>query len=407
MARSEYRTWLSLDEWATIIGINPLNFNQLASNSFPQNNVCGDIFFQMDWQHSDRIGRDTIAMYIQQAEDAISREVGYNLMPDWTLEERLPYPRPSFPESFNLWGVNPRGMFKSVELRKGHVISGGTRAKTAIIVGTPYVRSDDDADGFLETCRIITATTVTDANEIHLYYPGHNGEDAWEIRPIKVSIGGGNATIIFKIWQVAAENAMDTFDIKPLDADVAGSYETVVDVYRVYNDPSVQLQFLWENDPSLNCCGSCVACQMSSQYGCFHLRDERLGFIVPAPGTWNTTDQQFDGAEWDACREPDQVKVWYYSGWRDQHLLRPYAELSPRWKRAIAFYAASLFEREVCGCSNVNQFIGKWRRDAAFSSMQEGGFSVTPDQAANKLGTSMGALYAWREIQRNGEKVNK
>ena len=61
----------------------------------------------------------------------------------------------------------------------------------------------------------------------------------------------------------------------------------------------------------------------------------------------------------------------------------------------------------MCGCSNVNQFIEKWRRDAAFSSQEEGGFTVTAEIAANRLGTSMGALYAWRKINQNGVRVNK
>lgn len=402
MARSDIRTWLPLDEWAQILGFHPLFFNQLASNNFPSTS-CGDVFFQQDWQNADRIGRDTIAMAIQQAEQNIAKEAGFNLLPDWTTEERLSYPRPAFPESTNVYGINPRGFMKSVELTRGHIISGGVRAKSTITIAAPYVRSDDDSDGFLETCTVTVPTTVTDENEIHLYYPGLNADDGWEIRPIKVTLSGGNAIIQFKIWQIASANAFDTFNVQTLDADNVNSYEASVDVYRVYNDPSTQVQFLWEGDPSG--CGSCVACEMGSQAGCFHLRDARLGLAVPSPGSWDASTQSFTSAEFSACREPDQVKFWYYSGYRDLSLSRPNVELAPRWKYAIAYYAASLFEREVCGCSNVNQFIGKWRRDAAFSSMQEGGFSLTPDQAANRLGTTMGAFYAYREVQRM--RVNK
>ena len=88
-------------------------------------------------------------------------------------------------------------------------------------------------------------------------------------------------------------------------------------------------------------------------------------------------------------------------------LTRPYVELSPVWKYAIAYFAASKFERSVCGCSNVNQFIEKWRRDGAFTSQQEGGFTMTAELAANRLGTSMGALYAYRTIHQNGMRINK
>jgi len=62
MARSDIRTWLPLDEFAQIIGLDPLGFNGLHSPTLQRNTVCGDVFFQQDWQHSDRLGRDTIAM---------------------------------------------------------------------------------------------------------------------------------------------------------------------------------------------------------------------------------------------------------------------------------------------------------------------------------------------------------
>lgn len=406
MASSPHRTWLPLDEFAQIIGISPLGFNQLSKPAIlPSTIACGEVFFQNTWQHADRVGRDDIAMAIQEAEQEISKEVGFNLMPDWELDERRPYPRNYRPESYGD-ALNIRGMNKSVETAKGHVISGGIRAKTLIQAGANITRSDVDADTFQETATVVVATAITDTNEIHLFYPAQNGDDAWEIRPIKVAISGGNATITFKIWQVAAANQMNSLAGKVLDPDQASSFETTVDVYRVYNDPSTQLSMLWEGE---SCCAdsSCTACQFGAQSGCFHTRDPRIGFIVPVPATWDSANNQFTDAYWSACREPDMVRLWYYSGYIDRHLPRPYAELATFWKYAVAYFAASKFDRPVCGCSNVAQFVAKWRLDAAFSSMQDGGFSTTAEQSGNRLGTTMGALYAYRQTQRPGVKVNK
>lgn len=407
MARASTRTWLSLDRFAQIIGIHPLNFNQLSSNTLIPNNVCGDAFFQHDWQHSDRLGRETIAMAIRQAEMEITQEAGYNLMPEWTVDERLAYPHPAVPGAFGS-SLNPNWLGKSVETRRGHVISGGIRTKTLIEAGASIARQDDDVDNYAETCVVNVATTVTDANEIRAYYPGKSGDDTWEIRPIRVSISGGFANIQFYAWQISAANQMEAINPEVLDADDATSYETTIDVYRLYNDPQTQAQFLWEDCSSSNgdCCGGCVACQFGSQNGCFKTRDPRMGFVVPSPGTWNSTDSQFDYAEWSACREPDQVRLWYYSGYRDSTLARPYADLAPYWEYAIAYYACSKFERPVCGCSNVNQFVEKWRTDIAFSS-EAGSYVSTPEMLANRLGTSVGAIYAWKRIQQNGMRVNK
>lgn len=407
MARADVITWLPLDRWAEIIGVNPLHFNQLASTSLLPNNVCGDAWFQYSWQHSDRVGRYDIALAIQAAEKEIAQEVGYNLLPDWTTEERLSYPKPGQPGVYDLSGVNAYGMMKSMELRKGWVISGGVKTKTLIEAGAAVVRADNDGDGYAETCTVTSPTSVTDANDVRCFYPGKSGNDFWEIRPVGVVISGGNAVITFKVWQIVAAAQMEAINADVIDAENAANYETTVDVYRVYNDQSTQVQFVWESSPAVDCCGTCVACQLSTQAGCFHLRDERLGMVASAPASWNSTDQKFDVAEWSACRAPDQVRYWYYSGWQNKSLSRPKVQMDPYWEMAVAFFAAAKLDRSVCGCSNVQQFIDKWRRDAAFSSQEEGGWTVTPELMANKLGTTMGAIYAYKQVHRNGIRIIK
>jgi len=409
MAVSETKTWLSLDEWAKVIGINPLHFNGLSSTNF-NNTVCGDVWFQYAWQNSDRIGREEVAQAIHEAEAVISKEVGYNLIPDWTIEERLDYRRPIVTGVFNLSGTNPRGLLKSVELRKGHVISGGVRAKTAIELGSAVVRTDQNGDGYSELCTVTVITTVTDANEIHAYYVGKSGADRWEIRPIDVSISVGVATITFNSWQIVVNTALDTLDAVAIDGDAVGSYETTIDVYRVYNDPATQVQFMWENAPGLTCCSTCAACTLGTQAGCFHLRNPRLGIAVPAPASWDSTNEEFNISEWTACREPDQVRFWYYSGYQDKSIDRYNVVMSNYWKYAVSFYAASLLDRSVCGCSNVNQFIERWRFDMMTSTYGNGvgvSINLTTEQLANRLGTTRGALYAWKRINQEGVRIIK
>ena len=408
MARSEIKTWLSLDEWSEIIGLNPLHFNSLHSDLF-DNNACGSVWFQYAWQNADRVGRDDLAMVIQEAEMEISQECGYNLIPDWTIEERLPYTQPIVPGVYNAYGTNPRGMFKSVELRKGHVICGGMRAKTLVgLRSCAVVRSDPNGDTYPELCTVTAVTTVTDPNEIHIYYTGHDGDDAWEIRPINVVISAGVATITFKSWQIVDEHTITDMPGAAVDGDDVANYETAVDVYRVYNDPATQVQFLWENSPDMSCCSTCTACLLGSAAGCFHLRDPRLGIAVPAPATWDAATETFTTGEWTECREPDQVRFWYYSGYQDKNINRYNVRMAPYWKYAVAYFAASKLERPVCGCSNVNQFIDRWRTNAMVNSEQSGvTINITPDQLANRLGATMGAIYAWKQINRNSMRISK
>lgn len=399
------KTWLSLGRWAEIMGINPFNFNQLDASSFFPSIQCGEIFFEFSWQHADRVGRQDICDAIQQAESEMVAEAGFNFMPDWTAEERLEYPHPGMPGVYGVGGTNPRGMLKSVEAKRGYIISGGIRTKTLLQAAVPIVRSDVDGDSYNETCTVVTPVTFTDTNEVHIYYPSQDGDDSWEIRPIKVAISGGNATITFKVWLVPLATKLFEANAQPLDANNIANFETTVDVYRVYNDPSTQLQFMWEPDEMD--CTTGTSSQFSTQAGSFHLRDDRLGILVPAPGAWDAATSSFLTADWAVSRDPDQVRLWYYSGYIDRNLPRPYAELSPYWEYAIAYFAASKLDRPVCGCSNINEFVNKWRRDAAFSSMEEGGFKITAEEAANKLGTSAGALYAYKQIHRNGVRIIK
>ncbi len=403
MARADIKTWLSLDEWGKILGINPLSLNQLFSTNLFPNNNCEGVFFSEAFNNSDRVSRYDLALAIQAAEQEISQEVGFNLLPDWTYDERLAYPRPGQPGFFGAWGTNPQGYYKTVEALRGKLISGGVKAKTLIQAGATVTRTDVDVDNYAETATVIVATTLTDINEIHAYYPAQSGSDLWEIRPISVAISGGFATITFKSWQISAANQQGSLDPQPMDAALPASYETTVDVYRVYNDPASQVTFLWEGGG----CGTCAACQFGTQDGCFHLRDARIGILAPAPGTWSASTSEFTSTEWSVCREPDQVKLYYYSGNIDYTLPRPYVEMSPYWKNAVAFYAASKLDRPVCGCSNVGEYIEKWRRDAMLSSEPLGNMTITPEFASNRLGTSAGALYAYRRIHQNGIRVNK
>lgn len=401
-------TWLPLDRWGQIVGINPLHLNQLFSDTMFNNNVCGEGFFQDSFHHSDRVGRNDILYAIQQAEREIADEVGYNLIPDWTIDERMQYPRPGFSGVYNMYGTNPRGMGKSIELPRGQVISGGQRVKALLSAAVAIVRTDVDGDGYSEKCTVTLATSVTDANQIRVYHVGQDGDDGYEIRPIKVSISAGVATITFKAWQAVDVTLQEQLDSSPLDASLAASYETTCDIYQVYNDPQTQAELLWEGSPYVTGgCGVCSACQGSAQAGCIHIRDQRMGFVVPSPGTWNASTNLFDYAELDACREPDQVRLWYLSGNADMTRLRPYAEMDPYWEKAVAYYAASKLDRPVCGCSNVSQFIDMWRSDITFADDKSSFQNVTPEMAGNRFGTSRGAIFAWRSVHRNGKRINK
>lgn len=411
MARADTPTWLPLDTWAKIMGANPLYFNGLSSNTLFPGTQCGTPWQQFSWQNAGQVARDDLAYAIREAERKIAGEVGYNLIPDWTVDERIPTTRPADPTLFSGNGLNVRGLRKSVQTQKGWIISGGKKTKTLIEAGLAVTRSDPDGDGYSELMTVTVTTSLTDANQIRLFYPGENGKDEWEIRPIKVTMQGVGATVEFDSWQLVDPDLqiLVAKQSEGIDAEVDGNYLTTIDAYRVFNDPQSQLQLLWEGDSLLLCdCGSstCVHCQHSVQDGCMLARDLRLGMFTYAPGIWNAANENFDTTAPAVLRDPESVRTWYYSGWQDKSLDRPRVEMDRFWQTAVAYYAAALLDRPTCACDNVTEFVKKWRKNVTFTS-DAGAFQVSPYQIDNNLGSSMGALFALKRIDEEGRKIGR
>lgn len=409
MARANLPTWLPLDTFAAIVGVHPLHFNQLYSASLQEGLTCGQPWFQYAWQAAHRVSREDVANAIYSAERKIASFVGYNLIPDWTALERHQSTRPLRKEGFST-GLNIRGMTKSVRAEKGYIISGGQRAKSLIEADATVSRSDEDGDLYEEMAAVTVLnvpTDITNACEIHVYLPGRDGADEWEIRPVRVSLAGTTASIIFNSWQIVDPVLQEALNAKTIDADDDGNYLDEVDVYRVYNDPSLQVRFIWENSNGLCGCGNsgCDQCTISTQYGCLVLREERIGILAYHPGTWDADSEAFQANEYSVGRDPDQMLLWYYSGWRDGRLPCTH-DMDNYWARAVAYYAASLLDRQVCDCNNVSVFIDHWREDLA-KSVERASYQVSPSLISSLFGTTRGAAYAYNCCLEPGRKIGR
>jgi len=405
MARAKTNTWLSLDRFATILGTDPLHFNGVYTSLRPIRSGCADVWMQYDWQNSQQISRESLAVAIQDAERQIANYVGYNLLPDWVVDERH---NTVVPSNRNLLssGYNIQGKYKSIRTDKYHVISGGQKAKTLIEAGVSIVRTDADNDGYDETCTVTVATAITDTNELRIYFPDMAGADEWEIRELKsVTANGVNAVFVFKIWQVVLPNKMESLDASGVDGDVDANFETTADIYRVYTDPQSQLQLLWEPFPSCVCTtGTCTVCQKATQVGCLNARNYRLGNFSYAPAAWDADTEAFTEGSWSQCRDPDQLRLWYYSGWRDMSRDRSSVQLDPYWERAVAYFAIALMDREICECDNVLVFWQNWQKDVARLG-SEVSFNVNLSDLGNPFGTRAGAIYAWKRANQEGRRI--
>ena len=406
MARASIITKLSLDRWAEIIGIEPRHFNQITIDQRPVN-TCSKVWKQYAWQENDQVSREDVALAIQQAEETIERYLGYHLLPAWDADEKVGTPQPGDRSLLYTQSLNVRGFPLHVQTQWGHFISGGIQAKTLIEKDAAIVYTDVDGDGYDETATITSATTLTDPEEIAVYFPDQNGADEWEIRPFRsITFIGENVVIVLWRHQLVNPALWEALDPQAVDGDDDGNFVDTVDVYRKWNDPSQQVQLVWSPRPNLCDCGdtTCQNCQNSIQWGCLNAKDNRLGLVHYQPGTWNTDTEQFDAAELAVCRNPDKLRLWYKSGLRDERKTYPNLQMEPTLERAVAFYALTLLDRPICGCNNLEKVVGKWTEELNLN-LPETTYQINDRWLDNPLGVTRAAVFAWQTINSPGRLI--
>jgi len=393
MARANTVTKLSLDRFAQIVGIHPLHFNQVTVSGLAPSTTCDSPLIQYSWQEADRVGREEIAQAISDAEANIEEQLNFSLIPTWQVAEDVSYLPPASPELYNYSGKNQNYQWNAVRTNKRLLISGGQEAFTLLAAAAAVVYADGDGDGYFETATIVVATSVTNTEEIAVYHSGHGADPAYEIRPITVVIGGGNATIVCRREQLVLPTLWEALDPQAVDGLINTNFEATVAVYRHYNDPSVQAQFLWENPDNVG--------SYDSQYGVANIRDARLGFLALQPATWDSILSAFASSTWVDSRQPDRVRLYYQAGYRGRTY--PYTRMDPFWERAVAYYALAMLDRPICGCSSISQYTMHWQEDLAISISSPSGSNsaqLTQSQMECPFGTTRGALYAWRAVQK-------
>lgn len=404
------KTKLSLDRWRSLMGIHPLHFWQVRFDE-ADNSICSDIYFNESWQTADHISRAQLAQTIAEVEDEIEQWLGFHIAPEWEVDEWRPSLRPNSPEFVNYNSHDIRGFRQTVRADWGYFISGGIKAQTLIEAGVTIAYTDEDGDGYKETATVTVNTVAQDINEIAIFYPGKNGDEAWEIQNPQVSIATPVATIVFRREQAVIPGKLEVFNIEGAEAigDVDADFLETVDVYRRYNDPQAQVSFLWEPLATGLCgtCGGsgCTVCGYATQTGCLILRGEpRQSLVGYWPATWNEDTLEFDRETWAVNRNPDIVRLYYYSGWRDKNS-QYVSRLSPDWERTVAYMAAARLPRPPCDCSADTWRM--WREDLNLASGDENGpMRYNPllsrvglaNPLDNPLGSRRGELQAWRKI---------
>jgi hypothetical protein len=372
-------------------------------------NPCG-LLVQNAWQAQDAVSREDIALAINSAESDICEYLGYKLLPQWEYED-LMATRPYRPE---LWNRNYdiRGYPTGQRVRLGHLISGGKRGKTLIQagVGITYA-STGIATGYADQATLtVNVGAISDPNEIRLFYPNINQDDAYEIRPIRVSINTntGIATITVRREQLVKPNLLESLDTPDsnIDGTVNSNFETTADVVRVYTDTTQQATFFWRHRCTNSWCTgddletNCQACTIVEQPGCVSVSNPKLGTLGATPAILNN-DGTFTRALLQEHRGPDRLLVYYYAGWRNPGYSDQLVRMDRQWEDAVARLAMARLDRELTSCNNIQEVVRYWSEDVAYT-VSSSGRSVSAKMTNYMLncpwGTSRGALFAWRKV---------
>lgn len=422
MARASTQTLLSLDSFAKVLSINPVHFNGAeGGTTFPLSGSCSDVWPQYTWQTEEEIiGREELAQAIHDAEMDIAQVLGYTVAPAWVAQEVHTYPRFYRPEYLATDGRDNRGLRKAVHTNYAKVISPGQRATTAISAGAAVTFSDPDGDGWSELATITASTSLTDANEIKIYFAGKSAAPEWEIRPVRSkTIAGGTVTITADAWLFIDPDLWEAYPTTtpfgPIDVSTTANYVSTVDVYREYTDTTADsATFYWGGSLAANqivcttCGGSgCAVCQLTSQGGCFVIRDAESGLVAASPATYSATDADWVSAAWSVCRDPDQVKLYYYAGDLSQPWLSGQTSdpLSHYWAQAVTWLAVARLDRPICSCTNVRNTVKELQTDLTQNTRDS--FKVRfekMDIFSNPFGTRAGEVRAWQRVDRIAQR---
>lgn len=406
MAWSSYQTLLPLNSWATLMGIDLYSFNQIGLG-FPEGAQigigadCQSVLYQSEYQYHG-ISRDEIAKAIAASEDMLAKRLGFYPAPKFIVNEKHQYPQSRSPYAFGkgawgtsiLWGVPqyPTPALPSVQLQFGKVLGSGVFGRT--LIGTAAVTiSDQDNDGIDDTFTATIATTVTDTDEIAAYFvptdrvPQNNPvSETWRLRPLTVTISGGNATIVGHSTLLVLPNLQTIVNPQPLDVTDPLIYAGSIEVYRVYLDTSNQGTAYWEQIP---CTDTTIPpCDLQTQAICIGDRNSDRGQVFASFPDANCC------VNW---RAPDKVTINYVSGFPLVN-----GDVDSDFARMIAYLSSGWLPNQRCGCERSDRIISFWRQDLKQSTPE--GIPPQPftdHQLRSPFGFTRGALYAWDRVDEN------
>lgn len=425
-------TLLPLDLFRKQISYNPYHFYGLSNADVPVVAECASVLKQYAYQNNQAIGRTEMLEAIAEAESLLQTYLGYAIAPKYSAVT-FPWPR-YYDNAMSRWGTwdaTGRYIAPRLPFGYGYVQALGTELLTLVgtvtVAGASLVFSNVynvRLPSLYDTFTITLATTETDPNKLAVYFvaadrlDGEPVGDKYRIQPLQISITGGVATIIGRIWLLVRPALYEDLDSQPLDPGVLtalGPYAQSLVVYQRTTDPTgatydtSMVTLNWETSPVHGWWCGC-GCQQSSVYapnasgdpgatgygvGRGVIRDAKMGIIGVDGALYNSTSGVWLATPWANCHEPDSLTVRVLSGWPLVN-----GQVDPIYQRAVTHLAIAQMGRPICACESSNLMIEYYQQDLSRSSGSSELFAfIGREDLSNPLGTRRGATLAWKAIR--------
>ena len=346
-----------LDRYAELMMLEPCGFNGVNKPTTNYDSQCVGIVGQSQ--------RDSLAMYLLQAEQMREDELGFHVGHKWDSEQH------------EITGNNP------FDLEWKHLVEVGYPTRTEIELavaldhGTaPFSTANEPNDPV--TIAVNVPTTVPNS-EIRVYYPDEPDEMR-RIYPSAFSRVGTALTISLPRCRLVKPEYNDDRD-DPISYYDSDPFLETVDVYRFYADVSVGAEFAWikANCADDDCVPNCQpACPMIIGPDAYRLSIVHVFPATYSAGAWMRSNcYTYNGL-------PDYLRITYVSGKTsmtdDIYTIR---------------LAHTLMPRPPCSCDIVK---GKWEED-----------NVVLDRQYSPYGSKRGQIDTWmhdsRRLLGNGGMV--
>ena len=225
--------------------------------------------------------------------------------------------------------------------------------------------------------------------------------EAWRVRPVTVSLSGGDLVITGALWLIVRPALYQGFGNPTLDPAQASTFASALEVYRRSTDgdgtaaDTAPVLLIWES-------GLCATdpAAVSTAVGRAGIRDPLLGVVTPVRSVYDAT-----AGVWGACDgcypTPDRITVRALAGYPLSG-----GRMDRQWTEIVARLAAAEMARKICACDQANTELYYWQFDLSRTSgANDESYATTQNILECPWGTRRGHVWAWRQVQRQRHLV--